>query len=47
VIEHQMQLDGSLGAAELRPVEDRGAQFDGDGVDRQQLVLEVELVAHA
>jgi len=47
VIEHQMQLDDSLGAAELRPVEDRGAQLDGGGVDRQQLVLEAELVPDA
>jgi len=33
-------------ATELRPIEDRGAQLDGGGVDRQQLVLETELVVH-
>jgi hypothetical protein len=42
-----MHFDGSLGAAELRPIEDRGVQLDGGGVDRQQLVLEAELVADA
>ncbi len=42
-----MQFDGSLGAAELCPVEDRGAQLDGRGVDREQFVLEAKLVPDA
>src|SRR5581483_10965840 len=44
MIEQQMQLDGSLGAPVLGPVEDRGAEFNQRGVQAQQLVLKAEAV---
>lgn len=47
VIEHEVQLDSTLGAAEFCPVEDRCAEFNRRGVDRQQFILETELVPGA
>jgi len=44
VVEHEVQLDGAFRTADLAQFEDRGAQFDGRGVDRAQLVLEAELM---
>ena len=40
MIQQQVQLDGSLGPPELRPVEQRHAQVDDRGVQAQQPVLE-------
>ncbi len=40
-----MELDGALGALELGPIKQRGAQIDDAGVQTQQLVFETELVA--
>ena len=42
MIEQQMQLHRSLRAPVLRPVEDRSAEFDQRGVQREQLVLETK-----
>jgi hypothetical protein len=39
-----MQFHRAFGAPVLRPVEDRGAEFDQRGVEREQLVLETEAV---
>ena len=44
MIEQQMQLHRSFGAPVLRPVEDRSAEFDQRGVQREQFVLETEPV---
>ena len=43
MIEHQVQLDGALGALELGPVIHRQAQVDDGRVDAHELVLEAEL----
>ena len=45
MIEQKMQLDRALAAPVLRPVEDRGAELDQRGIEREQLVLEAEAVA--
>ena len=45
MIEQQMQLHGPFSALVLRPVEDRGAQFDQRGVQREQFVFETETMA--
>jgi hypothetical protein len=45
MVEQQMQLHGSLGALVLRTVENRGAQFDHGGVQREQFVFETKTMA--
>jgi hypothetical protein len=47
VIQREVQLHGPFGPPERRPGEDLGAQVDHTGVDRQQLVLEAELLLRA
>jgi hypothetical protein len=44
MIEQQMQFDRAFGVPVLRPIEDRGAELDQGGVEREQLVLEAEAV---
>ena len=43
VVKEQMQLDGSLGAPELRPVKDRQGKVDDTGIQAHELVLKAEL----
>ena len=47
MLQDQMQLDGSLGAAKLGPVKDGGTQLNGRGIYGEQLVLEAQLSALA
>ncbi len=44
MVEQQIQFHRAFGAPVLRPVKDRGAEFDQRGVEREQLVLETEAV---
>lgn len=37
-----MQLDSSLGAPLMSPIEDRGAEFNQGGVERQQHAFETK-----
>ena len=42
MIKQQMQFHRALGAPVLRPVKDRGTEFDQRGIQAQQFVLEAE-----
>jgi hypothetical protein len=47
MVEQDMGLDAALGATELGPGKHRQAQRDGGRVQRQEFVLEAELVLSA
>jgi len=43
MIQQQVQLDGSFGTPELRPVIKGGAQIDDGRVQTEQFILEAKL----
>ncbi len=47
MIQQQVQLDGSFGTPELRPVIKGGAQIDDGRVQTEQFVLEAKLASPA
>jgi hypothetical protein len=47
MVEQQMKLNGSFGAAKLRPIKNTDAQVNHGGVQAHQLVLKAELLFEA